>query len=130
MGLGGGVPRIQGGGAQESLGQGQLGAGVIPAVRRAGCKGPGGRGGGRKGGTWMALDSMLAGLARAASRAVVVVPMLEPSKRGYARSRLITPTPGGARGHHGLCAPPPRPRARLPCSPRSGTMAAVKTLLL
>lgn len=42
---------------------------------------------------------MSAGLARAASRAVVVVPMFEPRKRGYALSMLITPTPGGVRGH-------------------------------
>lgn len=34
------------------------------------------------GSTWTAKSSMSAGLARAASRAVVVVPMLEPTKRG------------------------------------------------
>lgn len=34
------------------------------------------------GSTWTAKSSMSAGLARAASRAVVVVPMLEPRKRG------------------------------------------------
>lgn len=61
----------------------------------------------REGGTWTALSSMSAGLARAASRAVVVVPMLEPRKRGYARSRLITLTPGEARGHHGALSPAP-----------------------
>ena len=55
----------------------------------------------QEGGTWTALSSLSEGLARAASRAVVVVPVLEPRKRGYARSRLITPTPGGAGGHHG-----------------------------
>lgn len=61
----------------------------------------------REGGTWTALISISEGLARAASRAVVVVPMLEPKKRGYARSRLITRTPGGARGHHGPLTPCP-----------------------
>lgn len=73
------------------------------------------------------------GLARAASRAVAVVPMLEPSKRGYARSRLITPTPGGAGGQRGALSLGPAPRGWAPPppgSPRSGTMAAVKTLLL
>lgn len=84
----------------------------------------------------MALSSMFEGLARAASKAVVVVPMLEPSKRGYTRSRLITPTPGGARGQNEALSPtsviecPPARLAQEPGSPRSGTMAAVKTLLL
>lgn len=77
-----------------------------------GVGGAGGQGEAREGGTWRALSSMSAGLARAASRAVVVVPMLEPRKRGYARSKLISPTPGGAgREHRGLS---PRPRGRGP----------------
>lgn len=45
--------------------------------------------------TCMAAASLFPGLARAASRAVAVVPMLDPRVRGYARSRLITPIPKG-----------------------------------
>lgn len=70
---------------------------------------------------------MFEGLARAASRAVVVVPMLEPSKRGYTRSRLITPTPGGARGQHGALSPAPRagcPPTRLTQEPGSSRSQA------
>ena len=45
--------------------------------------------------TWSELLSVLPGLAKAAIMAVVVVPMLEPSVRGYALSMVITPIPGG-----------------------------------
>lgn len=48
--------------------------------------------------TCRAAASLLPGLAKAASSAVAVVPRLEPRVRGYARSRLITPIPGGDEG--------------------------------
>jgi len=57
-----------------------------------------GQGAGHGGGsrrTCRAAGSLSPGLARAARRAVVVVPMLEPRVSGYALSRLITPTPEG-----------------------------------
>lgn len=44
--------------------------------------------------TWSELLSLLPGLAKAAIIAVVVVPMLAPSVRGYALSMVITPIPG------------------------------------
>lgn len=43
--------------------------------------------------------NLLPGLAKAARIAVVVVPMLDPSVRGYARSIVITPIPGRKKKH-------------------------------
>lgn len=40
------------------------------------------------------FDSVSPGLAIAASIAVVVVPIFDPSVSGYALSRLMTPIPG------------------------------------
>lgn len=72
-------------GRQMEVGPGELrpagGRPQLP-VCRAGCGDWGARRGRAEGSTWRALDSIFGGLARAASRAVVVVPMLEPSKRG------------------------------------------------
>lgn len=48
--------------------------------------------------TWQAADSLSPGLASAARIAVVVVPMLEPRVKGYALSRLITPSPKSVKG--------------------------------
>ena len=97
------------------MGGGQPGGGVGQEGAESKGEAPGlgseGAGEGGEGGTWRALSSMSAGLARAASRAVVVVPMLEPRKRGYARSRLITPTPGGTGGGGGESPPGLSPRA-------------------
>lgn len=50
----------------------------------------------------MAAASLFPGLASAASRAVAVVPMLDPRVRGYARSRLITPIPEGDSRKHAV----------------------------